>query len=102
MKTLLTESSVKLWLSASDTAAWARKPGASWPCSTIAGNRLFVEFDRNGLLDMALNSGRGSQDCDGSELSAMAADFLAPVVPANHPARPYCMAGEGFTNRLVS
>ena len=102
MKTQTTGSSVKLWLSANDTQDWARKPGASWPGSTIAGRRLFVEFDSNGLLDMALDSGRGSQDCDGSELSAMSADFLVPVVPADHPARPYCMAGEGFTNRLTA
>ncbi len=87
MKTQISESSVKLWLSATETWAWAHKPGKLWPCSFLAGSPLFAEFDRNGLVDFAVNYGRNSQDCPSDELSAICADFLAPKLPLSHPAR---------------
>lgn len=66
---------VKLWLSASDTYEWAHRPGASWPCSTLSGKRLFAEFDSRGdLVDMAIN-GR-STDCDANEFNAITSDYL--------------------------
>ena len=46
MRTQITDSGVKLWLSANDTYRWATRPRAAWPCSELAGNRLFAEFDR--------------------------------------------------------
>lgn len=83
MRTLIHETSVKLWLSAHDTYQWAHKAGASWPCSQLSDKRLFAEFDRNGLCDLAVN-GR-SADVDGNELSACCADHLARKLPKEHP-----------------
>jgi hypothetical protein len=86
MKITIHESCVKLWLSASDTYRWSHRPAAHWPCSILSGRRMFAEFDRKGLVDLALNSGRGSQDCDTSELNAITSDMLRDKLPANHPA----------------
>ena len=85
MKTALHSSALYLWLSASETSAWARKPGAAWPCSFLAGRRVFAAFDRNGLCDLSIDGGRGEQDAPGDELSAICADYLAPLVPVDHP-----------------
>ena len=65
-----------LSMSANDTYAWANKPGACWPCSTLAGRRFVAEFDSYGdLIDFAINGGRGNQDCDAAELNAITDDF---------------------------
>lgn len=64
-----------MWLSSSDTHHWARKPGASWPCSTLSGDRCVVVVDSNGLCDMAIN-GQSGAECDGTELDAIVADHL--------------------------
>jgi hypothetical protein len=72
----------KLWLSASDTEAWATRPHASWPCSSISGHRLFAEFAPNGdLVDLALDSRSADVPCD--ELNAMTSDFLVAVRKAS-------------------
>lgn len=78
MRILTTESGdVKLWLSARDTYDWAHKAGAQWPCSFLADRRVFVEFDGRGdLVDVAIDGGRGEQDCPADELNAIAADYL--------------------------
>ena len=77
MKIQRHEHGIKLFLSPRDTYYWAHKPGAAWPCSTIADRRLFAEFDNAGnLVDMALDSGRGNQDCDGNEFNAITSDFI--------------------------
>ena len=69
------EYGVKLWLSANNTYDWAHRPGVSWPCSTLAGKRVFAEFDNHGdLVDVAIN-GRLA-DCDGNEFNAITSDFL--------------------------
>lgn len=82
MKLVITDSCVKLWISARETNAWAHRPGALWHCSTLSGQRLFAEFDRNGLVDLAIN-GR-STDCDVHELNAITSDFLREKLPQNH------------------
>ena len=64
-----------LWLSAADTEAWARKPGAAWPCSTLAGHAVRVDVDSNGLCGVAVD-GRDGADVDGAELDAIVADHL--------------------------
>ena len=46
MRTQITDSGVKLWLSANDTYNWATRPRDTWPCSKLAGNRLFAELTR--------------------------------------------------------
>jgi hypothetical protein len=79
------DTGVKLWLSARDTEDWATRPGAVWPRSELRGRRLFVEYDRNGLFDLLIDSGRGEQDCPGHELDAMVSDHLAGKLPADHP-----------------
>ncbi len=88
MKTQIAETSVKVWISARETSAWAWRPGKRWPCSFLAGSRLFAEFDRNGLVDMQIDSGRGDQDCPADEFNALTSDFLRDKLPKTHPAYP--------------
>ena len=66
-----------MWLSSSDTYNWATRPGNSWPCSIVSGNRLMVVVDSNGLSDLTVN-GRDGADIDGNELEAIVADHLPP------------------------
>ena len=71
------DGSIKLWLSASDTYNWTHKTGAAWPCSFLANKPVFAEFDSQGdLIDLAINYGRGDQDCPGDEFTAITDDFL--------------------------
>ena len=77
----------KVWLSATDTYEWAHRIGAAWPCSTLSGKRLWAEFDSTGdLVDMAINGGRGDQECDGHEFNAIMSDVLRERCGENHPA----------------
>lgn len=95
MRKQITETTVKLWLSATDTEDWATRPGESWPCSGLAGKRLFAEFDRNGLVDIAVNGKAG--DCTGqhsgnsAEFNAITSDHLRQFLPKEHPAYPVCV-----------
>jgi hypothetical protein len=75
--------SVAVWISARDSAAWARRPGHHWPCSDLAGHRIFAAFDRSGLLDVKID-GR-DRDCPSHEFNAITADFLARKLPKDHP-----------------
>lgn len=68
-------SYLKVWISADETYNWAHEPGAAWPCSTLSGKRVFAEFGRNGLVDIAID-GRNDTDCDARELDAMIDDLL--------------------------
>jgi len=78
MRITRTEHGTKLWLSARDTHGWAHKDGASWPCSFLSDKALFAEFEPNGdLVDIAVNYGRGDQDCPGNEFTAITDDALA-------------------------
>jgi len=87
MRTQITNTAAKLWLSANDTYNWATRPRASWPCSVLSGNQLFVEFDQGGLVDLAIN-GRMS-DCPANELNAIVSDHLRGKLPAGHPCNLY-------------
>ena len=71
-----------LRLSAQETTEWARR----WPCSTLRGRRVLVGFDRSGLLDFLLDGGKGVQDADGHEVSAIVAHFVGPKLDKGHPA----------------
>ena len=76
MRTMKGEWGVKIWVSASDTYAWATRAGSSWPCSTLSGRRVFAEFDSGGdLVDVAVD-GKPADDIDGHEFSAMMDDLL--------------------------
>lgn len=72
------DGTIKLWLSARDTYDWAHRPRAAWPCSFLSDRRLFAEFTENGdLVDLAIDGGRGDQDCPSDELNAITSDFLS-------------------------
>ena len=89
MKTIIHASGVKLWLSEKDTYDWAHKPGAAWPCSTLSGKRLFAEFDRNGVCDVAVNgrtNGSAAECMDGAEFNAITCDTLRSKLPESNPA----------------
>ena len=51
------------------------------------GKRLFVEFDRGGLVDLAINGRMG--DCPADELNAIVSDHLRGKLPAGHPCETY-------------
>jgi hypothetical protein len=76
MRIVAGDNGYTMRLSARDTERWARRPGAAWPCSTLAGRRVLVIVDRNGLCDIAIDGGRGDQECDGTELDAIVGDYL--------------------------
>ena len=59
----------------------------AWPCSELSGKRLFVEYDRGGLVDLAINGRMG--DCPDHELSAIVSDHLRGKLPAGHPCETY-------------
>ena len=69
------ENSYVLKLSADNTWQWARRPGESWPCSTLAGKPVAVQVDSNGLCDL-WGKGLDTDDVDGNELDAIVADHL--------------------------
>ena len=85
MRTTIYEGGVNLWLSAWDTEAWAASPGASWPCSHLAGRRLFCSFDRNGLCDFTIDGKYDNGEVDAQELNACVADHLMRKLPESHP-----------------
>jgi hypothetical protein len=95
MRTQITETSIKLWLSADDTDNWAHTPGTAWPGSTLEGKRLFVEFDSNGLCDLRIN-GRAQWMPHYTEVNAITSDFLRDKLPEDHPL--YHITVGRFTN----
>ena len=82
MRTKRESGYTKVWISARETQEWAHKSGASWPCSFLSGKRLFAEFERNGdLVDLAINGGKGDQDCPADEFNAIMEDMLGTTRP---------------------
>lgn len=84
MKVQISNDNIKLWLSTDDTYDWAHKPGTSWPCSKLAGKRLFAEFDANGLVDYRVN-GRYGIYIPSDEFNAITSDSLRLKLPGEHP-----------------
>ncbi len=81
MRTKVENGTVKVWLSARDTRQWARKPSAAWPCSFLSGRRIRAEFALVNdtvydLIDVAIDGGRGDQDCPSDEFNALMDDYL--------------------------
>lgn len=72
-------TTVRLWLSANDTYNWAHRPDASWPCSQLAGKRLFAEFDDGDLIDYSID-GDGYVDMPADEFTAITDDFIKGLV----------------------
>lgn len=84
MRVEATEYGTNLWMSASDTYAWA---DGKWPCSFLAGRRLFAAFDTRGdLVEMEIDDGRGDQDCPADEFNAITSDVLREKIGPEHPA----------------
>lgn len=71
-----------LWISAPETRNWAR----NWPCSTLVGRRIRVDFDRTGMVDLRVNGRYPSGSVDAWELSAIVADYSARRLSEDHPA----------------
>ena len=67
-------NNVKLWLSGNDTWDWAHRPGESWPCSHLAGRRLFAEFQNGDLIDYRISG--PNIGCDATEFNAITSDYL--------------------------
>ena len=67
-------TTVKLWLSVNDTYNWAHRPGARWPCSQLAGKRLFAKFDDGDLVEYTVNG--LSVDIPRDEFTAITDDFI--------------------------
>ena len=84
MRVQVYDGGVKLWLSPADTTEWANRPSKRWPGSQLEGHRLFADFDRSGLVDMAVDNGRGHQDIDSNEFNAITADYLRDRLPKDH------------------
>jgi len=71
----------KLWLSKHDTLRWATRPHDQWPNSTIAGRRLYAEFNGKDLVDYRLD-GRQPFKFVGqfvTEFNAIVADHLSDL-----------------------
>ena len=82
MRTQIFDSGVKLWLSANDT--YCRAHGGH---VALFGKRIFVEYDRGGLVDLAINGRIG--DCPDHELRAVVSDILRGRLPVGHPCKAY-------------
>jgi len=63
-------SGYSMRLTANDTRQWA----SHWPCSTVAGKRVTVWVDSNGLCDIEVKG--ASQPLDGHELQSLVSDNL--------------------------
>ena len=85
MRVKIWETGVNVWLSSNDTYDWAHRAGSSWPCSQLSERRVFAQFDRNGLCELAIDGGRGDQDCDGTEFGACISDHLVGKLAVDHP-----------------
>jgi len=86
------EHGVNLWVSANETEDWAAGranfgSGSRWQCSTLAGHRLFAQFDSNGVIDHALDGKDVPDTVDGHEFNCLCADALKARLPKDHPAR---------------
>jgi hypothetical protein len=66
---------IRIWVSARVTYDWANRPGERWPCSVIAGHRIFAALARNGDLVEFTMDGR-DQDVPSDELNALLHDML--------------------------
>ena len=91
MRVQIFPNSVNLWLSARDTEDWAdgSAPFSTgvWKCSTIAGHRLFAQFDTNGVVDHALDGKDLPSSVDGHEFNCITSAALKDHLPKDHPCR---------------
>ncbi len=70
----------RLWLTAEDTETWANRPGALWPCSTLADKALYAEFDGPDLVEYTVTGFTLTvdklDDIPADEFNAITSDFL--------------------------
>jgi hypothetical protein len=75
--------SVTVEASAYELYDWAHRPGASWPCSTLARlDSIRATFDRGGLVGI---DHPGADDVPGDEFNAWTSDVLRDVLGPGHP-----------------
>lgn len=83
MRTYRQGAFTRFTFTADETYAWARKPGAYWPCSALAGHRLSITVDGADLtcdiIDLRIDgrdifNGDDSLDLPEHEISAFLAD----------------------------
>ena len=72
-----------IWISADDTYEWAHRTGAAWPGSELAGHRLRVDYDTNGIWQLTVDG--YPKNIDATELNAIVSDFAAEQLPEDHP-----------------
>jgi len=83
----LSKGGIKLIATGSDTANWARKPGAFWPCSVLATHNLIAEFAGKGdLVALEIDGGRDDVDVPANEFNAFTSDCLRATGYGDHPA----------------
>jgi hypothetical protein len=69
---------VTISVSAEDTSAWARRPGSSWPCSTLAGHEITAAFVNGDLVELDCVDEPGIE-IPTEEFNAFVEDTLAEV-----------------------
>lgn len=86
-------TSIAVWISANDTREWANRPSDMWPCSTLAGKRLFAAFDSNGLYDVRVDGDWDDypDEVDGHEFNAIVCDMLRDRLSPEHPCYYVCV-----------
>lgn len=100
MKLEIIGNALKLWLSANETSKWAKRVNATWPCSQLAGKRVFVGYDSNGLCELLINGKQ--KDCDSNELNAIVCDFLEERYSKEYKTLPKGGACFGHDLRTLS
>lgn len=78
-----------VWLSAKDTRDWANKPSSAsgWPCSFLAGKRVWVQYGSEGLIDITVNGKPAIHKCPAIELRAILSDLVD--LPVGHVCKEF-------------
>lgn len=95
----------RVYASQAATQAWASKPGARWPCSTVAGHRIRADFDTGAhagdLVDLAVDGRDAPEDLDGYELGVVLDDLRGPRGADMRPAPPRFRVVDHYGNERV-
>lgn len=75
MKIQIFDRGFKMWISQAETYAWNKT-------SHLAGKRVFVEFDDNGLCDYTINGRYDNHDYP--DLDGLIEDFVFFALPEDH------------------
>ena len=80
MNLQVNDNGFTLELGVNETYQWANKPNNKWPCSYVNNESLFVEFDKNGLVDLKINDTYNNDYIPNNELNAIVWDHLPKLV----------------------